>query len=117
MDSGGRGWIEAPKNSMQAAGAAAFARGERGAQFFIARRPRKKAIEQGAEIKARAAHDNREFPARRDGCQSLAAEAGVVASRKKPIWINNIQQMVRNAAPRRKGDFRRSDVEVTINLL
>src|SRR5580658_878466 len=86
------------------------------AQFFGSRWRIGETFEQRAQIQARASGQNRQLAAARKIFKPRQSKPPVIAGGENVGWFDEIDQMVGNSLLLSRRNFRRADVEVTIDL-
>jgi hypothetical protein len=86
------------------------------AQLFIGRRTRKERLSQRTQVKARAAHEDRETTASLNLNEFRQRRFSPSARREVDVRRNEVEQMMRHAASLCQRHFRRRDLDLLIDL-
>ena len=116
MDFRGSLAVEAGQQAVQRSGAARLARGQPVAQRLVAGRAFEQAVEQRPQVKSGAAGDDRQAAARGDFGDGLARQPGIFAGGEELVGVDDIDQVVGNAAAFLERELGGADVEVAEDL-
>lgn len=115
-DTGGGSGVEPGEAAVQTAGLIRFDAGKSGAEDEVSGRPLKKAVEQRTEVKSRTAADDGQASAGGNLTKQRPRAAGKVAGREDFVGLQEVEQVVRNAAAFGDGQLGRADVEAPVEL-
>jgi tetratricopeptide (TPR) repeat protein len=112
----GGSWIVKAKESVKRGGPALGDGGQAGAQRLMPARSRREAVEKRTQIEAGSTSDDRQTSSGPDRFEGVPREPGVRARRQFPVDGNDVDQMVRYAAPRSRGNLGGPDIHSLIDL-
>jgi hypothetical protein len=101
---------------VQAAGATSLASLQIRADTLVSARTGEQTLQKGAQVEARASDDERDASSMGDGTQRLAGSRGVVAGSEEFGGLDDIDQVMWNAAPLFQCQFGGTDIEVPVYL-
>ena len=108
--------VEPGQQPVQRAAAARLAGGQPVAQGLVAPRAREEPIEQRPQIKAGSPGHDGQPAARGDAGDSLARQAGIFARGKHAVRIEDVYEVMGDAAALRLGELGRPDIEPAVHL-
>ena len=110
------GGIESGKQAVERAGPAEFPGGQPVAQALVARRAFEEAVQKSAQVKAGASGNYGEAAACRNGGNGFARQAGIFTGGEEFVGIDDVDEVVGNAAALRQRQLGGSDIEVPVDL-